>query len=104
MNTQEPRSSDDSVFQNNLPQRQQDGGAAAYLPNLRIQRVTTPSGKPAQIIGRDPDKFAVPLAAARRQQAAPSLISPSSAANLSPSHLQPKADAPPLALRKTPEE
>ena len=31
--------------------------------DVRIQGITTPSGKPARIIGRDPGKFAVPVAA-----------------------------------------
>ncbi|HKU11463.1 MAG TPA: polysaccharide lyase family protein [Sinomonas sp.] len=31
--------------------------------DVRIHAVSTPSGKPAQVIGRDPSKFAVPVAA-----------------------------------------
>ncbi|MDQ0635055.1 rhamnogalacturonan endolyase [Arthrobacter pascens] len=38
-----------------------DGPGTVY--DVRIQGITTPSGQPAQIIGRDPDKFAVPVAA-----------------------------------------
>ncbi|MFE5835850.1 polysaccharide lyase family protein [Arthrobacter sp. NPDC056493] len=38
-----------------------DGPGNAY--DLRIQGVSTPSGQPAQTIGRDPNSFAVPVAA-----------------------------------------
>ncbi|MCH6468644.1 polysaccharide lyase family protein [Sinomonas terrae] len=39
-----------------------EGPATAH--DLRLQAITAPSGQPAQIIGRDPSKFAVPVAAA----------------------------------------
>jgi rhamnogalacturonan endolyase len=38
-----------------------DGPGRAH--DLRIQAITTPSGQPAKIIGRDPNSFSVPVAA-----------------------------------------